>query len=125
MDDKLRETLETALDHYQDMITYAEQQPEDSRVEYVGMERSIYQSWFGPDCSFCKVYSSADDQGNTHCDDECPLLPSEGGRLCCEDLWEGMAFADLWKDWLFYARAIFYYMQYICAGKIIRELKEN
>jgi hypothetical protein len=117
MDKALRES---ALNHYDKMIAWASQQPEDEDASMDKMHNAIKENWSSSHCVYCEFYSFCD---------TCPLSAKEinkgyGFRYkseqniyyfnnysCCNGLWIMMSSSTTWGDWVINANKVYDYIQ--------------
>jgi hypothetical protein len=105
MDKALREL---ALNHYDKMIAWASQQPEDEDASMDKMHNAIKENWSSSYCVYCEFYSFCD---------TCPLgvkkidFYNMQDYKCCNGLWIMMSSSTTWGDWVINANKVYDYIQ--------------
>lgn len=88
---------EATIKHYDEMLTYARNQPLGDKPDSWNMKMAINQNWWGCDCPLCFEYNPS----GQVCD-PCPLFKAGygcGGR----SPWSLMNNAETWKEWIRHA----------------------
>ena len=111
----LTDVKEETIAHYDRMIKYAKSKwfGVFRKVDQSDMEFDINESWFGPDCPYCRAFKGR--LVNRKSKIKCPLsndfATTECGGECCGGRWETMASAKTWKEWVRRAEDVVEYIR--------------
>jgi hypothetical protein len=90
-----------AIEHYEEMIKWAELQDPEEKVDEDKMIKEIGQYWEANYCSYCKEHD---------CEDDCPL-GSDNPHHCCNKLWDKMDASKIWSTWITNALKVLEYIK--------------